>query len=310
MSILSRMSVSRVIRPVGRGLLGLFAVGAIAALWGFWIEPASLHNATHRLHLPRWPAACSGLRVAVLADLHTGSPFNGVDKLDEIITLTQRARPDLVLVAGDLVIDGVIGGRFVPPREIARRIARLRPTLGTYAVLGNHDWWHGAPKVRRALEEAGIPVLDDRAVQLANGECRFWLAGIGDLWEGRPDVQKALGAVPAGEPVVVLTHNPDLFPVLPARVNLTIAGHTHGGQVNLPLIGRPIAPSRYGDRYAIGHVVERGRHLFVSPGLGTSIIPVRFLVPPEVSVLHLHPVEKARVGRDRETTSASSRGQT
>lgn len=290
----SRNAWARLLRPIGRGLMGLFVIGIAAALWGFWIEPASLHNATHRLSLPRWPEACAGLRVAVLADLHTGSPFNGVDKLDEIVALTQRARPDLVLVAGDLVIDGVIGGRFVPPREIARRIARLRPSIGVFAVLGNHDWWHGARKVRRALEQEGIPVIDDRAVSLAKGECRFWLVGIGDLWEGRPDVRKALSAVPVGDPVVVLTHNPDLFPVIPARVNLTIAGHTHGGQVRLPLIGSPIAPSRYGDRYALGHVVERGRHLFVSPGLGTSIIPVRFLVPPEVSVLHLYPLQGGR----------------
>jgi predicted MPP superfamily phosphohydrolase len=87
--------------------------------------------------------------------------------------------------------------------------------------------------------------------------------------------------------VVAFTHNPDLFPDVPARVALTIAGHTHGGQVFLPWLGRPVVPSRYGERYAIGHVVENGRHLFVSPGLGTSIVPVRFRVPPEVSVLIL-----------------------
>ena len=293
MSELKRKALSRVAKPVLWLTASLLAAVTLAATWGFWLEPGSLHNATHRLALPRWPATCTGLRIAVLADLHTGSPFNGLDKLDEIIALTQRASPDLVLVAGDLVIDDMIGGHFVAPREIARRLARLRAPLGIYAVLGNHDWWHGAAKVRRALEEAGIPVLDDRATRLANGECRFWLAGIGDLWEGRPNVRQALNPVPTGEPVVVLTHNPDLFPAIPAWVNLTIAGHTHGGQVYLPLIGRPIAPSRYGDRYAIGHIVERGKHLFVSPGLGTSIVPVRFMVPPEVSVLYLYPLMRA-----------------
>ena len=95
----------------------------------------------------------------------------------------------------------------------------------------------------------------------------------------------ALAAVPDEAPVLVFTHNPDLFPEIPERVSLTIAGHTHGGQVYLPGIGRPIVPSRYGERFAIGHVVERGRHLFVSSGLGTSILPVRFLVPPEVAAI-------------------------
>jgi predicted MPP superfamily phosphohydrolase len=91
--------------------------------------------------------------------------------------------------------------------------------------------------------------------------------------------------VPAEAPVVVITHNPDLFPGVPARVLLTLAGHTHGGQVDLPLLGRLIVPSRCGARYAIGHVREDGRDLFVTPGLGTSILPVRFRVPPEISLL-------------------------
>jgi hypothetical protein len=276
-------------RAVRRVLAGTFVTAALAGLWGFGVEPASLHNATYRLALPRWPAACLGLRVAVLADLHTGSPFNGLDKLDEIVKLTQKVRPDLVLLAGDFVIDGVKGGRFVPPREIAARLGRLRAPLGTYAVLGNHDWWNGADKVRRALEDAGIPVLDDRAVPLAKGACRFWLAGLGDLWEGKPDVRRALRDVPPDATLLALTHNPDLFPAIPASVALTIAGHTHGGQVRIPFYGPVITPSRHGKRYAQGHIVEHGRHLFVSPGLGTSILPVRFLVPPEVSVLRLYP---------------------
>jgi len=271
-----------------QALLSLLSLGSVAATWGFWIEPASLHNATYRLELPRWPSTCRGLRVAVLADLHTGSPFNGLDKLDEIVALTQKAKPDLVLLAGDYVIDGVKGGRFVPPREIAARLARLTAPLGTYAVLGNHDWWNGAGKVRTAFTGAGIPVLDDRAVPLAKGACRFWLVGFADLWEGNPDVRRALREVPPGATVLAFTHNPDIFPAVPAKVALTVAGHTHGGQVRVPFYGPIITPSRHGRRYARGHIIENGRHLFVSPGLGTSILPVRFLVPPEVSVLRLY----------------------
>ena len=111
--------------------------------------------------------------------------------------------------------------------------------------------------------------------------------GIGDILDGHNDVPKAMGGVPEGAPALVFMHNPDVFPRVPSRVSLTIAGHTHGGQVYIPFLGRPIVPSEYGERYAIGHVVEDGRHLFVSPGLGTSILPVRFLVPPEVSIVTL-----------------------
>ena len=94
---------------------------------------------------------------------------------------------------------------------------------------------------------------------------------------------------PPNAPLLAITHNPDVFTDMPDRVSLTLAGHTHGGQVALPLIGRPIVPSLHGQRYAAGWIVEENRHLFVTPGLGTNIIPVRFRVPPEISVLTLYP---------------------
>jgi uncharacterized protein len=255
--------------------------------WVFWLEPSSLRNETYRLSLEHWPQECSPLRVVVLADLHVGSPFNGLRKLDRVVSLARAAKPDLILLGGDFVIRDVLGGTFVEPEVIAASLARLTAPLGVYAVLGNHDWWYDASKVRRALEGHGIPVLEDQSVLLSRARCSFWLAGIGDYWEGRHDVQAALRPVPPQAPVVAFTHNPDVFPDIPRRVVLTIAAHTHGGQVALPFIGRPIVPSRYGQRYAIGHITEDGHDLFVTSGVGTSIIPARFRVPPEVSVLDL-----------------------
>ena len=114
-----------------------------------------------------------------------------------------------------------------------------------------------------------------------------WLAGVADLWTRSPDIEGTLKQVTDEEPVLLFTHNPDIFPEVPPRVSLTLAGHTHGGQMNLPIFGRPVVPSQYGQRYAFGHVVENGRHLYVSGGVGTSIIPARFRVPPEVVVLTL-----------------------
>lgn len=266
-------------------VIGLAAL--LPGLWGFWLEPASLRNEDHTIRLSGWPDACAGLRIAVLADLHVGSPWNGLAKLREVVELVRRAEPDLVLLAGDYVIKGVIGGRFVAPEEIAAELATLAAPLGTHAVLGNHDWWFDGPRVRRAFEASGIAVLEDSAKVVGDGACRFWIAGVSDFKERRHDVIAALADVPVNEAVLVLTHNPDVFPRVPERVTLTIAGHTHGGQVYLPGIGRLIVPSRYGERFAIGHIEEDGRHLFVSTGLGTSILPVRFLVPPEVSLLRL-----------------------
>ncbi|NOT43465.1 MAG: metallophosphoesterase [Acidobacteria bacterium] len=275
------------LRFVHVALLVAVSAALAAATWTLWVEPSSLRSREYPLEMRGWPAACHGLRVAVLADVHVGSPFNGPGNLQRVVELTRRAQPDLVLLAGDYVVDGVLGGTFHAPEAWAPVLEGLRAPAGVFGVLGNHDWWLDPGRVRRALESASVRVLEDQAVHVALGDCRFWLAGVSDYREGRHDVAAALALVPADAPVVVFTHNPDLFPEVPARVILTVAGHTHGGQVRLPLIGRPVVPSRYGQRFAAGHVVEDGHHLFVSTGVGTSILPIRFRVPPEVSVLTL-----------------------
>jgi predicted MPP superfamily phosphohydrolase len=233
----------------------------------------------------RWPRP--PLRIAVLTDLHVGSFRNGLDRLDEVVARTNAERPDLVVILGDLVIHEVLLGRFVPPETTAAHLAGLHAPHGVVAVLGNHDWWLDGPRVRGDLERAGIRVLENEATPIDDGARRFWVAGLADLWTRPASIPRALARVPADEPVLLLTHNPDVFPDVPPRVALTLAGHTHGGQVALPILGRPVVPSRYGQRYAYGLVVEGGRALFVSPGIGTSLLPVRFRVPPEISMVTL-----------------------
>ncbi len=284
---LRRLLVKR--RPIRRVLDAVLAVAAALGSWAFLIEPSSLVVRHYPLALPGWPPALAGLRVAVLADLHVGSPFNGLGKLARIVETTNRQNPDLVLIPGDLVIQAVLFGRFVPPEPIAQGLGALRAPCGVFAVLGNHDAWFGTEEVRLALEAHGIPVLDDRAIAIECRDSVFWLAGVSDLWTGNANVAAVLAKVPKPLPTLIVTHNPDLFPRVPAGPVLTIAGHTHGGQVNLPILGRLVVPSQFQARYAAWHIVEDGRHLFVSTGLGTSILPVRFRVPPEISILELVP---------------------
>lgn len=262
-------------------------LGLIAGVYGFLVEPRRLVVREFEFAPTGWPADRDGLRVAVLSDIHTGAPGMSPARLEEVVAATNAARPDLVLLAGDYVIQGVVGGRFVTPEVTARILAGLDAPLGAYAVLGNHDWWLDRDRVAGAFVAAGIPVVDDRACPVGGGDDRFWIVGISDLWEGPHDWRRALAQVTDDRPIIALTHNPDLFPLLPARFTLTVAGHTHGGQVSVPWLGAPIVPSLYGQRYAAGHVVEDDRDLFVTTGIGTSIIPVRFGVPPEVSVLIL-----------------------
>ena len=278
-------------RVLRRIALGLSLTAGVLAMWSVWWEPSSLTVTEHPLQLD-WPST-RGPRIAVLTDLHVGSPFNDLDRLREIVRRTNAARPDVICILGDLVIQGVRGGTFVPPEEIGEVLADLKAPSGVFAVLGNHDGWLDHDRVERALVKNHVRVVEDTAVRIGTGASGWWLAGISDLWTGRHDITAAMAAAKDdGSPVILMTHNPDVFPGVPPRVALTLAGHTHGGQVRLPLIGRPIVPSAFGQRFAAGHIVEGGRHLYVATGVGTSIIPVRLGVRPAVPVISIVPVAR------------------
>jgi predicted MPP superfamily phosphohydrolase len=263
-------------------LAALAAAGL--AVWAGWIEPRRLVVRDVELELPRWPERLDGLRAGVLSDVHAGVPHMPLAKVARAVDALNDRAPDVHLLLGDFLDASQPWRRRIAPELVAKELARLRAPLGTFAVVGNHDWRNSGARIWRALEAEGVTVLEDRAVELANG---LWVAGLGDMRHRRPDVATALREVPPGAPAIVLTHDPDMFPEVPERVALTLAGHTHGGQVAIPLLRRPMLPSYYGERYARGHIVEHGRHLLVSSGLGTSGLPIRLLAPPEVLVVRL-----------------------
>ena len=270
----------------------ILLLGAALASWAFIWEPSRLTEKDYTLSLPEWPATCADYRVAVVSDIHAGAPYIGLEKIDRMVAMIQEQKPDLVLLPGDFVIQEVLGGSFIAPETLAQHLKPLLLHTKVYAVLGNHDAWLDSQRVQVALENVGIAVLEDRAIPIIKNQCQFWLVGLSDYTEGKLEYHQAFSMVPKDSPTLAFTHNPDVFPDLfKARFSLLIAGHTHGGQVKLPFIGRAVVPSKYGERYAIGHVVENNRHLFVTPGIGTSILPVRFGVPPEISYLRLQAIE-------------------
>jgi predicted MPP superfamily phosphohydrolase len=271
-------------RRLIKRLAWLLAIATFVFLaWGFVWEPGRLIQRDYAIALPHWPAQCDGLRADVVADIHTGSPRNGVDKLDRVVAQLSASDSDVVIMAGDYVILKVFLGKYVTPEVVAAHLKPLLAHKRVYAVLGNHDWWKNGTRVRRALESIGVVVLENQATEISLGQCRLWLVGVGDLWEGHPDIRRAFAGVNDDAPVIAFTHNPDIFPQMPARASLVIAGHTHGGQVNL-LPGQP--SMRFG-HYIAGPIFDHGRQLFVTPGIGTSILPFRFRVPPEISRLTL-----------------------
>ena len=274
-----------------RTLFGIFGLGLLLALWCTSVEPRRLVVTKAELELPLWPRELSGLKIALLADLHIGSPHWDLARLVELVERTNAEQPDLVLLAGDYQINDVVGGVFVEAEPIAERLGALRAPLGVLAVLGNHDWWNDGERTRRAFTAHGIKVLEEDALRLERAPgAAFYVIGLADQLTRSSDPKLAMSKVPAGAATLLLVHEPDVFASfasLGVSPSLTLAGHTHGGQVWLPLLGRRVVPSEFGERYAYGHVVEHGRHLFVSSGLGTSIIPVRLFVPPEIAILTL-----------------------
>ncbi len=269
--------------------LSLFAFGAGLGVWAVFIEPDQIKFKEYKIYIKDWSPELSGYSIAFLTDLHAGSPHIDLKKIRQITEQTNALQPDLILLGGDYMIQGVKGGTPVPSDQIASALSELKARDGVFAVLGNHDHWENAPRMFKEFNAQGLTMLENAAQPIKIGEDGFWLAGISDYTENAHDIKKALSAVNDNRPVIAFTHTPDIFPEIPARIALTLAGHTHGGQVYVPFLGRPVIPSKYGQRYAIGLVKENNRQIFISSGIGTSIIPVRFLTPPEVSVLKIYP---------------------
>jgi len=278
---------------------GALAAGAGLFSYAFAIEPRyRLVIKAYRFTPPGFPKRERPLRIAALADLHACDPWMPLSRIEEIVRVTNALKPDVIVLLGDYV-SAIHRFRTKPVAigDWAAALANLDAPLGTFAVLGNHDWWEDPEGVRQGLVRNGIPVLENEARQLKMPDgSAFWLAGLGDQlargnprkgYQGVDDLPKTMRAITDEAPVVLLAHEPDIFPEVPSRVAVTLCGHTHGGQVRFPFIGAPVVPSRFGQRYAYGHIVESGRHLVVSGGLGCTFLPVRFGSPPEIVLVEL-----------------------
>lgn len=293
-----------------RGLLKTLggSLAAVLAFGGYAVaEPLRGPRVVRYALTPRGWTPGLKLRVAVLADFHACEPWMPAERIARICRLANELEPDIVLLLGDFVTSMRLISGHVPPEDWAKALASLKAPLGVHAVLGNHDWWQdpaaqenkgAVPFPRTALEAVGIPVYSNRAIRIDKGGKGFWLAGLEDQaailpnrragrWgQGKDDLAGTLGQITDKEPVILMAHEPDIFPKVPARVSLTLSGHTHGGQVRI-LGYAPVVPSEYGDRYVYGHVRENDRDLIISGGLGCSGLPIRFGSPPEINFIEL-----------------------
>ena len=272
--------------PLHLGYLATALALAGIGLYATAIRPRRIQLVRRALELPHWPRALDGLSVAVVADLHAGALHAKEDRVAEVVERVNAETPDLCLLLGDYVDPEALLAREIPPVRVARILAGLQAPLGSLAVIGNHDRRFDDEGIEAALEEAGIRVLRDESVRLESGGCSIDVVGLRE-GERRPRREGSLPIPEGADATIVLSHVPDLFPRVPDHVALTVSGHTHGAQVDIPGLRALIIPSRYGTRYQAGHIIEGGRHLYVSRGVGTSHLPVRLGAAPEISLLTL-----------------------
>ena len=272
--------------------VGIGGLAWCLGVWAFIVEPATLQVRHVAIESDAWRGP--PIRIGVISDTHVAAPHTDPARVRRLVETMNAQRPDVVVLLGDYA------GSHEPATERSTTerqeildgvtaFGGLRSPLGTYGVLGNHDSWFDEVLLARTMADAGVTVLQNQAIQVDRAQGAFWIGGVADL-ESRSltaSVPQTLSTVPRDAPVVMITHWPDPFDDAPPRVALTMAGHTHCGQVNLPLLGRPILPSPGSYRWPCGLYREGRRVLFVTGGVGVSILPVRFRAPPEIVIITL-----------------------
>lgn len=252
------------------------ALGMAVFGYSFFIEPQMLQVKKYSYHTK---TEVKPFKIVFITDTHTGSRFNGLDRLQKIVDKANALQPDIILLGGDFVIKGVLLGNYVDIEKIAPILKKLQAPMGVYAVMGNHEYWDDYNRIEKTLKANNIPVLKNENIQFND----FNLIGIDDAMTKHSDVRKSFQNTNKNKANIILTHCPDVFPKIKEK-GLILAGHTHAGQISL-FGWTPIVPSKYGSKYAKGRIDEDDKTLIVSNGIGTSMLPLRFLSIPQIIVI-------------------------
>ena len=285
-------------------LLFLFLILLGLAVWAFYIEPSRLVVNNYPLKLQKWSAQQNGLKIVAISDVHGGSNFVTEERIREVVERVNAQNPDIIVLLGDYLSRNYLKPTTLkmPLETVAENLRGLKARYEVFAVLGNHDNEFGGAKVRTELERIGYKVLENEVVAIKHNDEWVRLFGAHDVlraggsWsQSNQDIKLAIENAEIKEgKIIVITHNPDAIVYLTEELSISddfsllIAGHTHGGQCRFPLIGAPIVPSEHGQKYASGHIRDKGIDVFVTTGVGMSVLPVRFGVPPEIAVLELY----------------------
>ena len=271
------------------------AAGAVALAGdGILLEPNRPHLVRPEFFLPRWPERMDGFTIALLSDFHY-DPYFSVHPLHSAIPIVNGLHPDLIALTGDFVTVPQVGDEWkgaLAAEPCARLLRQMSAPHGLWAIMGNHDDGTDPLQVTRALQAENIQVLANQSQAIERDGARFWLAGVNDVLSQTADLAKTLRPVPAGEAVILLAHEPDFadeasrFPV-----DLQLSGHSHGGQIRIPLLP-PLYLPPMGKKYILGEYHVGPLTLYTNAGLGTLLIPMRLNCPPEITLLTLRPLSK------------------
>lgn len=289
--------IKRWLKRIGLTLLTLALLIGLLAAYSYYIGARGFAVVEETLAVPNWTA--NDFKVVAISDIHAGSNYAPEERLRYMVDQANAQNADLIVLLGDYVSelkvdrqrmrlpdDGTDRTELrIPVETFAPILGGLRAKHGVIAVIGNHDNWHNGPKVARALEQAGINVLENETFEIDHGSDKITIWGIEDLWKNRRVPTAAYEAITNKQNIIAITHNPDSLLQTPSGIALMIAGHSHGGQMNWPFFG-PIAAVNDG-RFMDGLANVDGKHVYVTSGVGTSVIPFRFRVPPEIAVLSI-----------------------